>query len=77
MATCPLMMASRTNERMVDYMTFEKDLQARKSDALKLYQIAKFEFMATVTKENIKGDFEKWKIVCSRKADCMRLGVRI
>ena len=58
-------------------MGFEKDLQARKSDALKLYQLAKAEFMKTVTKENIKGDFEKWKIFCDMKADCMRLGVRI
>lgn len=58
-------------------MTFEKDLQARKADALALYKLAKAEFMATVTKQNTKGDFEKWKIFCARKADCMRLGVRI
>lgn len=31
----------------------------------------------TKTAENIKGDFEKWKILCNRKADCMRLGVII
>ncbi len=58
-------------------MTFDKDLQAKKSDALKLYQIAKAEFMATVNKENRKGDFEKWKTFCETKRNCMLLGVRI
>jgi hypothetical protein len=31
----------------------------------------------TRTAENINGDFEKWKIVCDRKRDCMRLCVLI
>ena len=56
-------------------MTFEKNLQERKNDALKLYQLAKADFMATVSKDNTKGDFEKYKVFCDRKADCMRLGV--
>ena len=58
------------DERMVDNMTFEKDLQARKADALKLYQSAKVEYLQHRTAEN-------WRNFCDRKADCMRLGVRI
>ena len=79
MATCTLTMASRKYRKVkkVDIMTFEKNLQERKNDALKLYQLAKADFMATVSKDNIKGDFEKYKVFCDRKADCMRLGVRI
>lgn len=37
----------------------------------------KADFLKTVTSENLKGDFEKWKFFCGKKADCMRLGVRI
>lgn len=51
-------------------MTFEKDLQERKNDALKLYQFAKSEYLKNRTTEN-------WRKFCDRKADCMRLGVRI
>jgi hypothetical protein len=58
-------------------MTFEKSLQERKNDALELYKLERAEFMATITKDNIKGDFEKYKVACDRKEDCMRLGVRI
>lgn len=58
-------------------MTFEKDLQAKKADALAAYKAAKADFLESVTSENIKGNFEKYKIFCIKKADCMRLGVRI
>lgn len=58
-------------------MTFEKNLQAKKADALAAYKTAKADFLKTVTSENLKGDFEKWKFFCGKKADCMRLGVRI
>ena len=51
-------------------MTFEKDLQTRKNDALKLYQLAKAQYLQDKTAEN-------WRNFCDRKADCMRLGVRI
>ena len=51
-------------------MTFEKNLQERKNDALKLYQLAKSEYL----KNRTAG---KWIKSCDRKADCMRLGVRI
>lgn len=58
-------------------MTFEKNLQAKKADALAAYKAAKADFLKTVTSENLKGDLEKWKLFCGKKADCMRLGVRI
>lgn len=51
-------------------MAFEKDLQTRKGDALKLYQLAKVEYLKNRTADN-------WRNFCDRKADCMRLGVRI
>ena len=51
-------------------MTFEKNLQERKNDALKFYQLAKEEYLQNRTAEN-------WLNFCDRKADCMRLGVRI
>ena len=67
-------------------MAFEKDLQTKKADALIAYKAAKNDFLQTVTRENIKGDFEKWKIFCfyslgknkkRSERDCMLLGVRI
>lgn len=58
-------------------MTFEKNLQAKKADALAAYKAAKADFLKTVTSKNLKGVFEKRKFFCSKKADCMRLGVRI
>ncbi len=58
-------------------MSFEKNLQTRKADALELYKLAKSDFLATVTKENIKGDFEKWKIFCDKKVDCLKLGIQL
>ena len=54
-----------------------KNLKEAKEEALNAYKLAKMEYVATITKNNIKGDFEKFKIFCARKADCMRLGVRI
>lgn len=54
-----------------------KDFKTSQETALNAYRLAKADFMATVTKENIKGDFEKWKIFCNAKADCMKLGCRI
>ena len=58
-------------------MTFTENLQTRKSDAKAAYIKARNEWADTRTAENIKGDFEKWKILCDRKDDCMRLGVII
>ena len=48
-------------------MTFEKDLQAKKADALAAYKAAKADFLESVTSENIKGNFEKYKIFASKK----------
>lgn len=58
-------------------MTFTEDLQTRKSNARQAYKEARTEWAKTRTAENIKGDFEKWKIVCDKKRDCMRLGVLV
>ena len=58
-------------------MTFTEDLQTRKSNAKAAFIKARNEWADTRTAENIKGDFEKWKILCERKADCMCLGVLI
>lgn len=58
-------------------MTFTEDLQARKNGAKAAYIKARNEWENTITAGNIKGDFGKWKVLCERKADCMRLGVRI
>lgn len=52
-------------------------LQKQKDDAKAAYIKARDEWADTRTAENIKGDFEKWKIVCDRKRDCMRFGVLI
>lgn len=52
-------------------------LQKQKDNAKAAYIKARDEWADTRTSENIKGDFEKWKIVCDRKRDCMRLGVLI
>lgn len=68
---------SRINERMVDIMEFMEKLQKQKGDAKAAYIKARDEWADTRTAENIKGDFEKWKIVCDKKRDCMRLGVLI
>lgn len=59
-------------------MTFEKlDTNTKKEEALQAYKLAKTEFMATVTKENINGDFAKWVVFCDCKKICMKLGCRI
>lgn len=54
-----------------------KNLNEAKANALNKYKAAKMAWMETVSKENIKGDFEKWKVFCGAKADCIKLGVRI
>lgn len=53
------------------------NLNEAKTKALNEYKASKKEWLDTVTKDNIKGDFEKWKILCNAKVNCMRLGVRI
>ncbi len=58
-------------------MTFSEDLQTRKNDARQEYKKACADWMKTRTVDNINGNFEKWKIVCDKKRDCMRLGVLI
>lgn len=58
-------------------MTFTENLQEKKSNAREAYKKAVSEWQQTRTADNINGDFEKWKIVCDRKRDCMRLGVII
>ena len=67
----------RRFERMVDIMEFMEKLQKQKEEAKAAYIKARNEWEETITAENIKGDFEKWKILCDRKADCRRLGVLI
>lgn len=54
-----------------------KNLQETRKDALMAYKKAKTEFLNTVTRENIKGDTQKWAKFCDTKLVCMRLGVRI
>lgn len=56
-------------------MEFMGKLQKQKGEAKAAYIKAHDEWAETRTAENIKGDFEKWKILCERKKDCMRLGV--
>lgn len=58
-------------------MEFMEKLQKQKDGAKAAYIKVRDEWADTRTAENIKGDFEKWKIVCDRKRDCMRLGVLI
>jgi hypothetical protein len=58
-------------------MAFTENLQEKKNNARKAYKNAVSEWQQTRTADNINGDFEKWKIVCDRKRDCMRLGVII
>lgn len=53
------------------------NLQEGKEKALKAYKEAKAAFMETVSRDNIKGDFEKWKAFCDAKDNCMKYGVRI
>lgn len=68
---------SRIYERMVDIMEFMEKLQKQKDEAKAAYIKARGEWWETRTAQNINGDFEKWKIVCDKKRDCMRLGVLI
>lgn len=52
-------------------------LQEQKKQALEAYKITKLEYQATITKENIKGDPDKWIAFCKQKSICMKLGCRI
>lgn len=54
-----------------------EELKTKQAEALAAYKLAKVAFMKTVSNENVKGDFSKWKNYCDAKAVCMRLGVRI
>ena len=68
-----LMMVDQKGKKMI----FMKKLQKQKEEAKAAYIKARNEWEETITAENIKGDFEKWKNLCDRKADCRRLGVLI
>lgn len=54
-----------------------KNLEETKKNALQAYKEAKAAYAATITRENIKGDFEKFKAFTDAKRNCMRLGVII
>ena len=58
-------------------MEFMEKLQKQKGEAKASYIKARNEWADTRTAENINGDFEKYKILCDRKRDCMRLGIII
>lgn len=58
-------------------MEFMEKLQKQKQEAKAAYYKAAGAWADTRTKKNINGDSEKWKIVCEKKAYCMRLGVRV
>lgn len=58
-------------------MTNTKNLQSGKAKALATYKLAKAAFAETVSRENIKGDPEKWIQFCEAKKACMLLGVII
>lgn len=52
-------------------------LQKQKEQALQAYELAKMEFLATITSENIKGDWKKWVALCEQEKICKHLGCRI
>lgn len=52
-------------------------LEESKKDALQAYKEAKAAYAATITKDNIKGDFEKFKAFTDARRNCMMLGVII
>lgn len=54
-----------------------ENLSTAREKALNAYKLAKIDFLSTVTKQNIKGDFEKWKIFCNARLDCIKLGCRL
>lgn len=54
-----------------------KNLEETKKNALQAYKAAKMEYAATITKDNTKGDFEKFKVFVDAKRACMMLGVII
>lgn len=54
-----------------------QNLEASKTNALAVYKLAKAAFMETVSRENIKGDWNKWVEFKNAERDCRLLGVRI
>ena len=54
-----------------------KNLTENKKNALQAYKEAKATYLATITRDNIKGDFEKFKAFTDAKRNCMKLGVII
>ena len=51
-----------------------KDLDQKKATAREAYKEARSAFMATCTRENIKGDFEKFKAFKEAERACRMLG---
>lgn len=54
-----------------------KNLEQKKADAKEAYKVARAEYLATCTHDNIKGDFEKFKTAKNAERICMMLGVII
>ena len=54
-----------------------KNLEETKKNALQAYKEAKAAYAATITRDNIRGDFEKFKAFKDAERECMRLGVII
>lgn len=54
-----------------------KNLEETKKNALQAYKEAKAAYAATITRENIKGDFEKFKAFKDAERACMMLGIII
>lgn len=64
-------------KRRIKQRALKKTYRQKRQMQLFSLQSSENDFLQTVTRENIKGDFEKWKIFCERERDCMLLGVRI
>lgn len=58
-------------------MEFMEKLERQKAEAKAAYIQACDEWSGTISAGNIKGDFEKWKVLCEKKRTCMCLGVLI
>lgn len=78
-ATLPLMRQAHkhTMKGWLILWNLWRNYRNKRGEAKAAYIKACNEWAETRTAENIKGDFEKWKALCERKADCMRLGVII
>lgn len=55
-------------------MEFMEKLQKQKDEAKAAYIKARGEWWETRTAQNVNGDFEKWKIVCEKKARLYAVG---